>query len=146
MTARHDRRRHGRRTLRGGSFVALVAMLACVFYAALPVVQSAHSHASHGHAWQGEPSEVVHACGHSGHHQHGQPAEPGDEPRPADDQDGCRICLALKLARTSGAPEMSAPGLVALLPASPGPIAPPDALPAPAPSLTCAPTRGPPMA
>ncbi|HRQ72239.1 MAG TPA: hypothetical protein PLU35_04335 [Phycisphaerales bacterium] len=145
MAARRRTGRRDRLASRGGTLTALVALLACVLYAVLPVVQSAHSHAAHGHDPASEPAAAIHACSHGGHHEHG-PSEPAEEPRPVQDHDDCRICLALKLARTSGTPEMSAPGLVALLPALPGPIAAADVLPAPAPSLTCAPTRGPPTA
>ncbi|MBC6952987.1 hypothetical protein FBT69_03255 [Synechococcales cyanobacterium CNB] len=120
-------------------------MMACVLYAALPVVQAAHSRAAHGRVSPVEPAAVVHACTHDGHHHH-QPSEPADEPRPAHDHDGCRVCLAMKLARASGMPEFSAPGVVALLPTSLDRLVPVGALPAPVPSLTSAPPRGPPRA
>ncbi|MCL4742537.1 MAG: hypothetical protein KJZ54_10085 [Phycisphaerales bacterium] len=141
MAARRSTVERRRRPPRGGSLVAFVAMLACVLYAALPIVQSAHSHAAHGPGREAS----AHACSHGGHHGH-EPTAPEDGPSPADDHDDCRVCLALKLARAGGSPEFSAPAVIGLLPASPARTAVGDRLPAPAPSLTSAPTRGPPTA
>ena len=141
MAARRSTHGLRRRPPRGGSLVAFVAMLACLLYAALPIVQSAHSHAAHGPV--PDASATVHACSHAGHHSH-EPTGPADEPRPVHDHDDCRICLALKMTRMSGTPGFSAAGLIGLLPASIGRALPIDALPAPAPSLTSAPARGPP--
>lgn len=143
MDAHRSTAQRRRRPPRGGALVAFVAALACVLYAALPIVQLAHSHSAHGP--DREASSTAPACSHGGHHRH-EPAAPSDEPRPADDHDDCRVCLALKLARTGGSPEFSAPAVIGLLPGLPARTPAVDTLPAPAPRLTSAPTRGPPTA
>jgi|GEM_PF-5952214 len=143
MAAHRSAAQHRRRPPRGGALVAFVAALACVLNAALPIVQSAHSHSAHGP--DRAASATAPACSHGGHHRY-EPAAPVDEPRPADDHDDCRVCLALKLARTGGSPEFSAPAVIGLLAGSPSRTPAADTLPAPEPWLTNATTRGPPRA